>query len=450
MLINSTVIKLRRRGNDIAPEYSLTIYGNGKVIYDGVENVKVKGMVESSIESDKVIFLLSQFKETGFFSLNDVYSVEDSIDRPYTIISISIPKENGEMATKNIKYHHGDKNVPKKLKILENKIDEIVGTNRWVGDLSEYEEFKLKKETKTGVKTSSHKKMSLEFTKKKPTKLIAVGVSFIVVIVVLLYAMESGILSLPPEEKELPDGSSTGYSPLEITNLTTASSVYTSGDYDQSVYFEQGDTVYIYHEYTNITIKDDTKCDISIEIAVSLDGEVYHSDSYYESNVKNFSKLNFTTDESWPSGNYLVIIALMDNISKKSNSSQTNFILIEKFSENPEITILDPASEVRGYQDYDPKSVFYRNETIFIYQEYTNITAINISECDLYLDIVVTIDDIIVHSDIFLKSEVGNNAHYWYFTSNVSWTSGIYSVTANLRDNITNKSTSLTKIFTLI
>ena len=105
-----------------------------------------------------------------------MYSVKDSFTRPYTVISISIPKETGEVATKNTKYYHGDKNVPKELKTLENKIDEIVGSNEWVGDLSEYEGFELKKEAKTNVKplTDKKQKMPSKPIKKKPVKLIAV------------------------------------------------------------------------------------------------------------------------------------------------------------------------------------------------------------------------------------------------------------------------------------
>ena len=87
MPIDSMIIKLTRGGAGIGPDYSLTIYGNGKVIYDGVENVKVKGVVESSIDNNKVISLLSEFKESGFFSLNDTYSIEDSITRPYNVVS---------------------------------------------------------------------------------------------------------------------------------------------------------------------------------------------------------------------------------------------------------------------------------------------------------------------------------------------------------------------------
>jgi len=431
MLIDSMIIKLTKGGVGIGPDYSLTIHGNGKVIYAGIENVKVKGKVESSIDNNKVVSLLSQFKEAGFFSLNDVYSVEDSVGRPYTIISISIPKENGEMVTKSIKYHHGDRNVPKELKTLENKIDEMVDTNRWVGDLSDHEGFEPKKETKPSVS----KPIPLETPKKRLTRLIAVGVTFVVVIVVLFFAIESGIIKLPFGERESSE------SLPGVTNLVTASSVNTFGDYVQSAYFEQGDTVYIYHEYANISTIGDTTCDISMDLTVSFYGEVYHSDSSHKTNMKNFSKWSFTTDESWPSGDYSATINLIDNILKKSSRSQTDFTIVEEFAEEPEITVLIPVAEKPEYRDYINKSIFYLNDTIYLYQEYTNITTINLTECDLYLDIIVTVNDVIVHSDFDLKSEVKNNAHYWYFITNVNWTTGTYSVTATLKDNINDKST---------
>ena len=37
MLIDSLIIKLIREGAGIGPDYRLTIYGDGKVIYEGVE-----------------------------------------------------------------------------------------------------------------------------------------------------------------------------------------------------------------------------------------------------------------------------------------------------------------------------------------------------------------------------------------------------------------------------
>ena len=139
MLIDSVIIKLIRNGAGISPDYSLTIYGYGALEYNGNENVKVKGKVEEEFDYNKVISLLSKFKISGFFSLNDPYSVDESAGPPYTVISISMPGNDGEMKIKSITHYDDDENVPNELTKLEEQIDEITMSDRWVGKSSEIE-----------------------------------------------------------------------------------------------------------------------------------------------------------------------------------------------------------------------------------------------------------------------------------------------------------------------
>ncbi len=139
MLIDSVIIKLIRNGAGVSPDYSLTIYGYGALEYNGTENVKVKGKVEEEFDYNKVISLLSKFKSSGFFSLNDAYSVDESAGPPYTVISISMPGNDGEMKIKSITHYDDDENVPNELTKLEEQIDEITMSDRWVGKSSEIE-----------------------------------------------------------------------------------------------------------------------------------------------------------------------------------------------------------------------------------------------------------------------------------------------------------------------
>jgi len=333
MLTDSMIIKLIHAGADIGPDYSLEIYGKGKVIYDGVENVKVKGIVESSIDNDRVISLLSEFKESGFFSLNDAYSLENSISRPYTIVSISIPKENSEMMTKSIKYYHGDKRVPEKLKILANKIEEIVGSSKWVGDLSEYQGFGQKSKFKSSLEPISDtgQKAPSESIKKKPIKLMVVGVIFMLLICIIFYSIYSVVTNLPSE---------------------------------------------------NNTSSDDTE--------------------------------------------------------------------IIDIGKNLEITVLEPASDVRSYRDYDPQLVFYNGSRVWIYQEYANISTIDEEYCDLILGIQVKNGDYILQPENVNKSKIGNLSHAWWFDTDDSWLSGIYYVTVSITDTISNLTIDKLAVFTLI
>ena len=130
--MDSVIISLIRSGKGISPDYSLTIYGYGKVLFEGKENVKTIGEVKEKIEDNKISMLLAEFKIIDFFSLNDTYPVDNSEDRPYTTVSISITDENDKVIEKKVIHYHGDKKVPRKLIDLEDKIDDIVGTDKWI------------------------------------------------------------------------------------------------------------------------------------------------------------------------------------------------------------------------------------------------------------------------------------------------------------------------------
>jgi hypothetical protein len=207
--------------------------------------------------------------------------------------------------------------------------------------------------------------------------------------------------------------------------------------------------VYIYFEYDE-NIKEEN-FEIRIDIEVSLDNESFYKKSYSEYSRKNYYKYEISTDGTWPiDERYEVVVNIFDNISKESYESIIYFNLLKEISIKPKITVLDPANEIRGYKDYNYSVKFSKNETIYIYEEYTNITTVNITECDLYLEIDVTKNDISIYNDNAEKKEIGNNAHKWFFTSNSSWEIGLYYVKAILIDNISNKETNRITNFIII
>lgn len=105
------------------PGYKLTIYGNGKVVYDGEKYVKVIGTQTAQISQDKVKEIVDEFYQADYFLLQDEYT-EDITDMPATITSITIDGK-----TKEVLNRYG---APKKLADLENKIDEITNSKSWV------------------------------------------------------------------------------------------------------------------------------------------------------------------------------------------------------------------------------------------------------------------------------------------------------------------------------
>ena len=110
------------------PVYSLTVYGDGRVIYDGIRFVKIEGTRTTTVSEEKVRQLVGEFYAVDYFSLNDEYTHADATDMPSATTSITIGGK-----TKTIIHYHGDFSAPDELTALEDKIDEIVSTRQWIG-----------------------------------------------------------------------------------------------------------------------------------------------------------------------------------------------------------------------------------------------------------------------------------------------------------------------------
>lgn len=440
MPIDSVIIKLVRNGVDISPDYSITIRGYGTVTYEGNDNVGVNGRVEESIDNEKIVSLLSEFKNAGFFSFDDKYPVENPEGRPYATISLSLPDESKEVRSKSITFYHGDHNVPEALKKLGDKIDEMIGSDKWVKattmPIEEPESFPktpyLKKPTKP-----------LILTKKTPVKII-VAIVIVAVVVVFLFVNPGGILS--PADQILE------YDPPQITFSTTINeasnysikSLFNSGMNPATTStFEQGETAYVFYIFSNVTHNNNYS--IVEDITVKYDGEeVLHYNEKFENSsdsTKFYDTYSFTTNESWNTGEYIVTIVLSDEVSGKSTISEFNFNLTEVY---PKITTFTTASNIRAYRDYDISTIFEQNDTVFVYLEYSDITTtIDDATCNLYLKVNVTSGGVEYFSNSLNKTEVGNNSHAWWFITDINWpTTGFYTVDLYLLDKATGRSVS--------
>jgi hypothetical protein len=107
------------------PDYSLFIYGDGKIVYEGRHYVAVKGKHKGSISKASVKLLVDEFYRIGFFSLKDRY---DPIISDCAITKISI-LANGKK--KEVVNCHPSQ-APEDLYQLEKMIDEVVRSERWV------------------------------------------------------------------------------------------------------------------------------------------------------------------------------------------------------------------------------------------------------------------------------------------------------------------------------
>ena len=126
--LDDIVITLERQACfGFCPVYTITVFGDGTVIYDGEEYVAVKERVEATITKEKIEQLVSEFEAIDYYSLDDKYVERTITDAQTVITSITIDGK-----TKAIEHYHGDFAAPEKLRALEDKIDEIVNSSQWI------------------------------------------------------------------------------------------------------------------------------------------------------------------------------------------------------------------------------------------------------------------------------------------------------------------------------
>ena len=116
---------------------AVLVAAEGKVVFEGKANVKVKGRSESTISREKVRLLIEAFEKAKFFSLRNSYSLPEDgcrvFDGDASSARVSIVL-NGK--SKSIDHYLGCH--PKKgssvraLIELENLIDDVTNTHQWI------------------------------------------------------------------------------------------------------------------------------------------------------------------------------------------------------------------------------------------------------------------------------------------------------------------------------
>lgn len=143
-------LKMERSGcYGRCPIYDLTIQPDGKVTFDGKGYTQTKGKAEDKLTEEQLNQLIAEIEKANFFSLDNAYNY-DSKNCPelYTdspVVNLTIKLKGIE---KRINHYQGcnekdsvnqnknwtEKIFPQQLYKLENKIDEIVETKRWIGE----------------------------------------------------------------------------------------------------------------------------------------------------------------------------------------------------------------------------------------------------------------------------------------------------------------------------
>ncbi|HSS20113.1 MAG TPA: DUF6438 domain-containing protein [Pyrinomonadaceae bacterium] len=117
------------------PAYKLTVFGDGRVQYEGLKYVKTIGKKESLIKPGEVREIVSAALEAKYFTL-DSYAMDNCTCTQCT----DMPAANTEISIKGrshkVGHDFGCRCAPKELWNLEETIDRVAGSLKWTGDVS--------------------------------------------------------------------------------------------------------------------------------------------------------------------------------------------------------------------------------------------------------------------------------------------------------------------------
>ena len=109
------------------PGYSVEIRGDGSVFYQGGDYVAVSGNHRSSVSMDEVRSLFDAFGKSDFFWTFDEYRA-DITDNPTYVVAISYDGHRKRV----VDYVGRAVGMPREIAELENTIDAIAHTEKWV------------------------------------------------------------------------------------------------------------------------------------------------------------------------------------------------------------------------------------------------------------------------------------------------------------------------------
>jgi len=116
------------------PVYTISVSPSGRVTYVGKANVRDLDTATAQIPKPRVDSLLVELEKAGYFRFASRYAASEPAcgryvtDLPAAIIIVSL---HGR--TKRIEHDHGCGAAPGALAVLEKRIDEVLGSDQWIG-----------------------------------------------------------------------------------------------------------------------------------------------------------------------------------------------------------------------------------------------------------------------------------------------------------------------------
>lgn len=115
------------------PIYKLTVYRDGRVEYAGDRFVKKSGKRTATLNPDEVAAIDKLFTDGKFLAYPD-YNHHDVTDNP-TATTAYQPAD--ATTIKSVKHYYGDRHAPESLTTLEDKFEELVHVERFIGTEAE-------------------------------------------------------------------------------------------------------------------------------------------------------------------------------------------------------------------------------------------------------------------------------------------------------------------------
>jgi hypothetical protein len=116
------------------PVYTISVTASGQVTFEGRAHVPRPGVARAEIPRQRVDSLLVELERAGYFGFAGRYAASEPAcgryvaDLPSAIISVT---RSGR--TKRIEHDHGCGSAPGALAVLEKRIDEVLGSDQWLG-----------------------------------------------------------------------------------------------------------------------------------------------------------------------------------------------------------------------------------------------------------------------------------------------------------------------------
>lgn len=109
------------------PSYTVTIHGDGSVVYVGRDYVHVKGEQHGTAQRADVARLVDMFERAHFFDLKDQYSAMITDNPTYSVTY----ERNGRSKTVE-DYVGQEAGMPQAVTDIEQEIDRVAHTEKWV------------------------------------------------------------------------------------------------------------------------------------------------------------------------------------------------------------------------------------------------------------------------------------------------------------------------------